>query len=321
MKKIFTICFTILFFNQFTKAQSHSQEAGLQSENDSYLAQGSDRYYTNGIFIYYRHALNFNQQGKLANKILGFEAGQKMYNPQSGSVFVNGMVDPRYIDRPFAGYLYLGSTLNLLYKNESSLKLGAQLGVVGPAAKGKQAQDFIHNTFGFYPPDGWQYQIENVAVINLSADYTKTLLSSSSVDLSFNAYANIGTGFDGAGFGPVLRAGKFNKLFNSAFTQASVMNKTNRHKTEHELFFYYKPLLNLVIHDATVQGKIGQKDVTSDEITATPNRLMVSNQLGVIYNTGNRWTFDFAMIFHTKDVKEMVRAHQWGSFTIMYHFD
>src|SRR5258708_13426914 len=104
----FTYCYGAL-------AQSHSNEIGLQSDNDSYLAQGSDRYYTDGIYIYFRHALKVKEGTTLQNKVLGFEAGQKLFNAQTGSIFYNGIDDPRSIDRPFPPYSYAVSTLTSLY--------------------------------------------------------------------------------------------------------------------------------------------------------------------------------------------------------------
>jgi lipid A 3-O-deacylase len=66
--------------------------------------------------------------------------------------------------------LYLGASANLLYKNESNLKLSAKIGVVGPAAGGYPIQRFIHNTFGFYKLNSWQYQIRNDVELNLSGE-------------------------------------------------------------------------------------------------------------------------------------------------------
>src|ERR1700739_4717245 len=91
-------------------AQSHSMEIGAETDNDSYLMQGSDRYYTDGIFLYYRHALKVKDSTKVKNKVLGFEMGQKIFNPQSGSINYYGADQPSLIDRPFAAYLYVGST-------------------------------------------------------------------------------------------------------------------------------------------------------------------------------------------------------------------
>lgn len=296
--------------------QSPKNEVGFQTDNDSYLANGSDRYYTNGLFLFYRKALNVNhrENSQLANKVLGFEVGQKMFNPQSGSV-----PDPIYIDRPFAGYLYVGANLNLLYQNESNLKLGAQIGVTGPMAGGQQAQEFIHNTFGFYPAQGWMYQIRNDYELNLSAEYNKLLLRAQSIDLSFSSYANLGNGFTGAGLGPVVRVGRFNQLFNSALTQSSVsagnMDKLNKR----EFFAYYKPMINYIVYDATVQGSLFKDYSNTNQITSTPERFMLSNQVGLDYSS-KHFTIDASVIFHTKDVKTMLRAHQWGSLTMLYRF-
>ena len=107
-------------------AQSHSSEIGIQSDNDSYLAQGSDRYYTDGIFIYYRHVLSVNGNTNLQNKVLGFETGQKIFNPQTGKSKLNlrirrqkdlfiqfgGNISTRPISVGFvsAQYNYLGKT-------------------------------------------------------------------------------------------------------------------------------------------------------------------------------------------------------------------
>jgi lipid A 3-O-deacylase len=303
-------------------AQSHSNEIGAETDNDSYLLQGSDRYYTDGIFFYFRHALKVDASSSLQNKVLGFEFGQKIFNPQSGTIAFNGRPDdPRYIDRPFAAYLYAGSTLNFLYKNESNLKLSAQIGIVGPGALGKQVQTFVHDNFGFYHPTGWQYQVDNNFELNLSAEYNKLLARTSWIDVSLASYANLGNGFTGAGIGPMFRLGDFNQLFNSQSTQStaiSARNFTPLH--DHELFFYYKPQFNVVVYDATVQGSLfGTRSPTSMEITETPERIVFSNQLGLGYS-GKRFVLDVAAIFHSKDVKEMIQAHQWGAVTLLYRF-
>ena len=317
-----TICFLLcVVFCGNAFAQSHSNEIGIQSDNDSYLAQGSDRYYTDGIFIYYRHALPVNSNN-LQNKVLGFEAGQKIFNPQTGSIAFNGVDEPQYIDRPFAAYLYIGSTLNFLYKDESNLKIGAQLGVVGPDAFGRQVQSFVHDNFGFYHPSGWEYQVDNNFELNLSAEYNRLLARASWIDASLTSYVNLGNGFTGAGAGPLFRIGSFNQLFNSVSTQSTaIKSRSFEPLNKHELFLYYKPQFNVVAYDATVQGSLfGSKSPTSMEITLNPERFVFSNQVGIGYS-GKRFVLDAAAIFHTKDVKEMVQSHQWGSVTLLYRFN
>jgi lipid A 3-O-deacylase len=302
-------------------AQSHSKEIGVETDDDSYLAQGSDRYYTAGTFIYYRQGLKVDSTAHLQNKVLGFELGQKLYTPQTGSISYGGVERTDFIDRPFAAYLYVGSTLNLLYKDESNLKLSAQIGVVGPAALGKQTQQTIHKLFGLYHPDGWEYQIDNDFEVNLSAQYNRLLVRSDWADVSFTSYANLGNGFTGAGIGPMLRLGNFNQLFNSESTQSTAIKSANfKPLHDHELFFYYQPQFNVVLYDATDQGSLfGSKSPTSMEITRQPERFVFSNQLGVGYS-GKRFVADVAAVFHTKDVKTAQTSEQWGNVTLLYRF-
>jgi len=320
-KLVFTI---VLIFSSFQIfAQTHTNELGVETDNDSYLLRGSDRYYTDGIFIYFRHALSVDSSSKLQNKVLGFEAGQKIFNPQSGSISVTrgGPADPDYIDRPFAAYLYVGSTLNFLYSDESNLKLSAQVGMIGPNAYGKQVQTWVHKTLGFYPPTGWQYQIDNNFVVNLSAEYNRLLARTTGVDVSLTSYGNLGNGFSGAGVGPLFRFGSFNQLFNSISTQSTAIRKSKTAPLHHhELFFYYKPQINYVAYDATIQGGLFTgHNPNSLEVTSDKKPFVLSNQLGIDFTT-DRFTFDIAAIYHTKDDDEMVRAHQWGTVTGFYRF-
>lgn len=317
------ICFLLcLVFCTKVFAQSHSNEIGIQTDDDSYLAQGADKYYTAGNFGYFRHALRVNDTSHLKNKVLGFEFGQKLYNPRSGSINFTGVDDPQYIDRPFAAYLYVGSTLNLLYKDESNLKLGAQIGMVGPAALGRPIQEFVHRAFGLYKPTGWQYQIDNNFELNLSAEYNRLLARADWVDISLTSYANLGNGFTGAGIGPMFRLGDFNQLFNSVSTQSTaIKSQSFKPLNQRELFFYYKPQLNVIAYDATIQGSLfNSRKQGSMEVTLDPERLIFSNQLGIGYS-GKRFVIDAAVLLHTKDVKQMVHADQWGSVTILYRFD
>jgi lipid A 3-O-deacylase len=300
-------------------SQSHSTELGLETDNDGYLLQGSDRYYTSGAFFYFRKSLFIEgyNNSPLANKVLGFEAGQKIFTPQSGYIPA-----PQYVDRPFAGYLYIGSTLNLLYKDESNLKLSAQLGVVGPASQAQTVQDFIHKTFGFYKPGGWQYQVKNDPELNLSAEYNKLIKRISWADISLASYVNLGTGFTGAGVGPMVRIGLFNQLFHSVTTQ-STATRSDEIASLHsqEVFFYYKPQFNYVAYDATIQGGLFEKhdDPNSMEIVLDKEPLIFSQQFGIALTT-NRFVFDAAAIFHTKDDKEMFHNDKWGTITVLYRF-
>lgn len=312
----FSILFSIsLLLNCLAMAQnkSYKNEIGFQTDNDGYLARGQDRYYTAGNFLYFNHALAVADSSRLANKVLGFEIGQKIYTPQSGII-----LDQRYIDRPFAGYLYIGSSLNRLYKNESNLRLEAQIGFVGPHAYGKETQDLIHKTFGFYTPDGWEYQIQNDFELNLSGQYNNLLFRKDKVDISFNSYVNAGTGFCGAGAGGTIRFGTLSPLYNSISTSSTVSKSKSTGKGE--LFLYYKPLVNLIAYDATIQGSLFMDNAAKSEIVKSIEPVVLSQQIGGDLVMGH-WVVDASAIFQSHNTKSMIKTEQWGTLTALYRFN
>lgn len=311
----FIVIFTISLLSGFlaiAQSKSYKNEIGFQTDNDGFLGRGQDRYYTAGNFFHFNHALKLSDTNRLANKVLGLEIGQKIFTPQSGLI-----PSPVFIDRPFAGYLYIGSNLNLLYKNQSNLRLGAQLGIVGPQAYGKETQDLIHKTFGFYTPDGWEYQVQNDLELNLSAQYNRLLFKTNHVDVSFNSYVNAGTGFTSAGAGGTFRIGTFNALYNSITTASTV--SANGKRSKNELFVYYKPLLNLVAYDATIQGSIFMGDAAKTEIVKNIEPVVLSQQIGGDLVMGH-WVADASVVFQSHNTKRMVKTEQWGSVSVLYRF-
>ncbi|SDL52880.1 hypothetical protein SAMN04487898_12030 [Pedobacter sp. ok626] len=314
-KKIFfALLGTCLFFN--TYAQTYKNEFGFRSDNDSYLAQGSDRYYTNGLFIHFRRALNQQQLKEgLEKKTYEITAGQEIYNPYSGYA-----PDPARQDRPFAGYLYAGGALSWFHTNERILKVSAEIGATGPNSLAEDGQKLLHNTVGFYELGGWEYQIKNAVTLNLSAQYTRLLHRSSNnaTDFSFEGYANAGTTFNGAGAGILFRAGGLNQLFNSAYTNAVIGNNPKtKALVKREVFFYAKPQLNVVAYDATIQGSMFNDN---DPVTFGIKPIVFAQQIGFNYSS-QRFTFDFGMIFKTKEVKSTAKAHQYGSISLFYRFN
>src|SRR5690606_549935 len=110
---IFSV-FLLLSIQGMAQDSSFKNEFGFRTDNDAYLAYGQDRYYTNGLFIWFRRATDQRKLNEKLDKVVWeVEAGQKMYNAQSGHI-----TDISYVDRPFAAYLYAGGSLNLLFKSE-----------------------------------------------------------------------------------------------------------------------------------------------------------------------------------------------------------
>lgn len=296
---------------------SFKNEFGFQSDNDAYLGFGQDRYYTNGLFITFRHAANQSKPGKSVNKkIWEAEFGHKMYNPITGSI-----TNINNVDRPFAAYLYFGGAVNWLFNSEHSLKLSVQAGTIGPAAKGKEVQEGLHKLVGFYPIKGWEYQVNNEAGINthLAYDHFLHRNKSNNTDFTLSSYINTGNTFAGAGAGIVMRTGTINPLFNSVSTNSRLSNNpTSPGSADKELFLFIKPSVHLVAYDATVRGGMFVKD--KGPVTFDTKPVVFSQEVGVNY-ASNRWTLNFGVTFKSKEVKSPAKAHQYGSVAIFYRFN
>lgn len=313
MKSILAF-FLILFAVDVAKAQNFKNEFGFKTENDAYLATLNDRYYTNGLFIYYRRAISPEKAGEnVEKKIYEISAGQKMYTPYWGQV-----PKKEDQDRPFAGYLYAGAAYSVFYKKESVLKTSIEIGTVGPNSLAQDAQKFLHKTVGFYTPAGWEYQIRNEMAVNLSGNYSKLIHRSSdnAVDFSGQGSANLGTTFSGLGASILFRAGKLNQLFNSAYHNAVIGDAKTKNLNSSEFFFYAKPQLNVVAYDATIQGSLFKNN---SPLTFGVKPVVFEQQFGVNYSS-KRFTADFNIIFKTKEVKSVAKAQNYGGLSLYYRF-
>lgn len=299
-----------------TFPQRHfSNEFGFRSDNDAYLFYGQDQYYTNGLFITWRHAMKLDTlSSKLEKKILEVEVGQKMYNPTRGDIS-----DINRIDRPFAGYLYSGGALNLFYKNEKSLKLSAQIGVLGPASFGEETQRFLHKTVGFYPIEGWEFQVKNEIALNASVEYNSIMLRTADKksDITFSSYVNIGNTYTSAGAGMLFRSGNLNQLYNSSSLNSVIGNSTDLF-TQKELFFYAKPMLSFIAYDGSIEGGLFRKD--KGPVTFKTKPVVLSSELGLMY-AKDRFTAAYFLTFKSKEVVSPAKQHQYGTFNLYYRFN
>ena len=107
-------------------AQNYKDQLTVTSDNDQYVNPNHDRYYTDGVFLNYTHALFIPKKSKLVKKTLEIEFGQRIYNSFTASarrIQPDPFVFTRYgFDRPFTAYLYSGVSLNYFYSNQNALK-------------------------------------------------------------------------------------------------------------------------------------------------------------------------------------------------------
>lgn len=299
--------------------QNYTYEIGFKSDNDAYLAIKQDRYYTNGIFVYLRKALQAAQKqdtNTFVKKIWSLSAGQKMFTARSGkTAFIEN------VDRPITAYLYGSTALQWHFKTETFLKTEIQIGTIGPNALGKQTQEFIHTAFDFYKINGWQYQLKNAFGINLVVNYQRLFYRSQNKknDLAIPLQLCIGNTFSGGSAGVLFRTGNINPFYHSYAAESTVSVATLNHKIKaQEFYLYAKPIVNLVLYDATIQG--GMFKNHQKEVVYQPIPWVFSQEIGASYSK-NRIAFNVSYIFKTREIKSMAISHKYGSFSMLYRFD
>jgi lipid A 3-O-deacylase len=97
----------------------------------------------------------FHKTRKGLKRNVTFSIGQTIYTPEDWT-----RTDPIPDDRPYAGWLF--ASMGYQTRNDDQLDtLETRFGVVGPAAHGKEGQDFIHDLRGFEKFEGWHNQLRN----------------------------------------------------------------------------------------------------------------------------------------------------------------
>ncbi len=309
----FFLVFSFFTIQSFSQAKYYQSELGFRSDNDAYLGTKQDRYYTNGLFFHFKKAIE-NKKDSTVKKIWGINLGQEIYNPRTGQIKTI-----LSIDRPFAGYLYGGASLQWLKRNESSLKLEVQVGTIGPSSLAKEGQTFLHSAGGFYDIFGWEYQVNDEFGINAKANLNYLLFRNKSKFLDFSLPINISLGntFTGLDAGVLFRTGNINPFYHSALTQSNVATKAEKDVKDQEFYLFLKPSLAYVAYDATIQGGLFVKD--KGPIVFKPNPFVFAQQVGATY-TNKRWTFDFSVIFKSKSLPEATKSEQYGTIQVYHRF-
>ncbi len=321
MKLKSILIFLVIFFfysTQLTFAQDYKNEVGAISDNDVYIAFKQDRYYTNGFFLNFKHALNQQTLNSNLNKTtLEFELGQKIYTPYYGQA-----PNPSLHDRPFTGYLYGGVTYNRFRQDEQLFKYNLQAGATGKSALGEETQESFHKLLGIYKISGWEYQLKGEYSLNFNFEYNKLLFRNNAHNFDITGTGSLSAGnvFSNANAGAMIRLGKINPLYASASFNSRVSNnaKAADQNVKREFFLFIKPLINYVAYDSSIQGGLFLDD--KGPVTFNPKRLVYSEQLGLTF-ASNRWTANYTVIFKSKEVQSIAVAYYYGSMALSYRFD
>ncbi|HLP25359.1 MAG TPA: lipid A deacylase LpxR family protein, partial [Acidobacteriota bacterium] len=164
----------------------------LVTENDKYFA-GTDRHYTNGFKAIWLGETTLHRSKeflqRVANAIptlrgveahqrykVGLALGQEIFTPSDTET-----ATLLSSDRPYAGWLYASMMAQAQERDGSLLRVvEVALGVVGPSALGRQAQNGWHDVINVPHAQGWANQLHDEPGLMLSWErryrlYTVTL--------------------------------------------------------------------------------------------------------------------------------------------------
>ncbi|MBZ9728739.1 lipid A deacylase LpxR family protein [Salegentibacter sp. JZCK2] len=281
----------------------------LNYDNDFFTA--TDRNYTQGYNLEFVHpALQKNPMNHLFLKPKNTENKYGLSIEHLGFTPRNyGSVEIQDGDRPFASAIMLKSfSIKTNSLKKYRLNSSVSLGIIGPAAFGKEMQVGIHEATGNTIPLGWRNQIRNDIIINYELGYEKLLLRSGNL-FSLNSTANLklGTLNTKASLGLNLAIG----LINSPF---EISDKKDAFK----LYFYSQPLINVIGYDASLQGGVFNNSspytISSGEI----ERFTAQNNFGLVLQTSSLY-FEYSRSLITREFSTGDSA-RWGGIRIGFKF-
>jgi lipid A 3-O-deacylase len=182
-------------------------------ENDFFA--GYDRHYTNGIqaaFVVKNDELPDAVRGLPpfrfnASEDVVVAVGQRIFTPSGTEVesTVSG-------ERPYAGWLYGLADVRTRHDDDIVDHLTVTVGVVGPAALGRQVQNGFHPLVGKPEANGWNGQLRNEPAVTVGYERTWLGVARGSFDgrpfdLSTRVGATLGNVYTYANAGAVLRYG------------------------------------------------------------------------------------------------------------------
>lgn len=135
----------------------------IRHDNDFFVL--TDRYYSFGLFLTYRHALAKGIFGS-ENEQLQFMLGEEAFTPDDTKT-----TDISQMDRPYAGFLGLKSGWSVTLSN-NLIELDLLLGIAGKASGAGALQRWYHNAVVISNPQSWIGELENSVHLNIYATYT-----------------------------------------------------------------------------------------------------------------------------------------------------
>lgn len=266
-------------FSDYQKALGEGRVSYVaEIDNDTLLLNRNDGFYTSGMRYAQRYALRETE--KLT--VFGWRIGQELYTP-SDIKLPPEMIGPP--DHPYAGWLYGGFFKETHRIDGSRLRVGIDIGCLGPCAGGDWTQTQFHRLLGQPVPQGWSKQVRNEPGIVAHADFAPIRwMVGPSTDITPSVNARFGNIFVDAGAGLQLRTGRLNVLPGEATLHA-----------------FLRADAHVVGYNATLQGGYFSK---RDPHTVKPKRFVGEAQIGLAW-TGKNAGATLALVRRGNEIRDM----------------
>lgn len=175
-------------------------------DNDTLLLNRDDGFYSSGMRYSYVSTL---RDGHGATSF-GWRIGHDMYTPTDIKLPAEFVMPP---DHPYAAWLYGGVFKEEHREDGTSLRLGVDVGCLGPCAGGEWVQTEFHRLLNQPLPNGWSRQVRNEAGIVLYGETSPVRWTPvRSIDITPVATVRLGNIVTDIGAGITVRAGQLNIL-------------------------------------------------------------------------------------------------------------
>lgn len=295
----FTACTQVIDNTAIYRRMESASFVRLHYENDFFSK--SDLYYTQGINLEFVHpVLRKNPLSKLLIHSMhrgtyGVSVEHLGFTPTSiaHSQILRG-------DRPFASCLFLkafSTTTDSVRNHRFTSALS--IGIIGPAARGKQFQEAIHKWIGDEVPLGWEHQIRNDVILNYQLTYDKLLFDHRFFMATVKGDMRVGTWLDQLSGSVIFFSGLFKDPFKDfAETDAPA------------LYLYLEPQLGFIAYDASLQGGLFNRSSPYVLPASQINRMVFKNHAGIVLKIKKIW-LEYFQSFVTKEFKNG-KSHLWG---------
>lgn len=250
----------------------------LDIDNDTLLLNRNDGFYSSGL----RYTRRYAMHGADNTTTYGWRFGQELYTASDIKLPPERVGPPNH---PYAAWLYGGFFRDMERADGSSLRLGIDVGCLGPCAGGEWTQRNFHRILDQPLPQAWSRQVRNEVGIVLHADMAGPRWKlGPSVDLTPSVNARFGNIHTNAGAGLLLRVGRLGGLQSRSASHG-----------------FLRADAHAVAYNATLQGGYFSDD---NPHTVRPKRFVGEAALGFAWRDGE-YGATLALVRRSNEIRDL----------------